>query len=491
VTAPEPVVLGIDVGTTETKAGLVTLDGRLLALARTAHPLRLGPGTGEAEQDPEAWWTALVAVTRELLARHPSEVLAVAVDGHGPTLTAVDSSGRPTRPAITWLDTRARPELEELTDATGLRGWALGVLPAALHVERHEAGVAAATRWYLNTWEFLALRLSGVAATTLVPGQPAPASAAALGAGIPGERIAPPVAAGVVLGGVTSDAAQATGLRAGTPVVAGLVDAFASFHGAGMVEPGDAMDAGGTAGGFGVYADRPIEAAGAFCTPAPLRGRWIVGGAMAATGKALDWFRDDVLGVGTTETLISEAAAVRPGADGVVFLPYLAGERSPLWDPDATGAFAGLTVRHGRPHLVRAILEAAALALRHVAEPILAAGAHVDAMRVCGGPARSETWNQIKADVTGFRVAVPHVLETAVLGSAIVAATGVGAHPDLPAAIAAMSRIDRVIEPDPALRARYDDVYATYTALYPALRSVRGMHTASPLEQAEPVEVAG
>jgi len=477
----EPVLLGIDVGTTETKAGLVTLDGRLLALARAAHPLRLGPGPMEAEQDPETWWAALAAVTRELLGRSPGEVLAVSVDGHGPTLTPVDAAGRPTRPAITWLDTRAQPELDELSAATGLRGWALGVLPAALHVERHEAGVAAATRWYLNSWEFLALRLSGVAATALVPGQAAPASDVALAAGIPGGRIAPAVPTGSVLGGVTPEAAAITGLAAGTPVVAGLVDAFASFHGAGMVEAGDAMDAGGTAGGFGVYTHAPVEATGAFCTPAPLAGRWIVGGAMASTGKALDWFRDDVLGGGqATETLIAEAAGVPAGADGLVFLPYLAGERSPLWDPEARGAFAGLTIRHGRPHFVRAILEAAALAVRHVAEPIVAAGAQVDAMRVCGGPARSETWNRIKADVTGFRVAVPHVLETAVLGSAIVAATGIGAHPDLPSAIAAMSRIDRILEPDPTCRERYDEVYATYTALHPAIRSVQQRHAAGP-----------
>jgi len=180
VTTREPVVLGIDVGTTETKSGLVTLDGRLLALARAAHPLRPGPGQGVAEQDPEAWWSAVSRTTRELLDRSPGEVLAVAVDGHGPTLTAIDAAGRPTRQAITWLDTRASAEQAELTEVSGLRGWALGVLPAALHVERHEPGVAAETRWYLNTWQFLPHRLTGIAATTLVPGQPAPASPAVL-----------------------------------------------------------------------------------------------------------------------------------------------------------------------------------------------------------------------------------------------------------------------------------------------------------------------
>ncbi|HVL53995.1 MAG TPA: FGGY family carbohydrate kinase, partial [Vitreimonas sp.] len=342
-----PVVLGIDVGTTDTKAGLVTLDGRLVALARAGHSLRLGPEAGVAEQDPEAWWSGTIAVVRELLERSRAEVLAVAVDGHGPSLSAVDATGRPTRPAMTWLDTRAVPELDELSALSGLRGWALGVLPAALHVERHEPGVAARSRWYLNTWEFLALRLSGVASMTLVPGQPNPASPAVLAAGVPEEKVPPAVPAGHVLGGLSPEAAAVTGLAEGVPVVAGLVDAFASFHGAGMTEPGDAMDAGGTAGGFGVYSDGPVEVPGAFCTPAPLEGRFIVGGAFAATGKALDWFRDQVVDGGpgpgggrpgtapTIEALIAEAAAVPAGSDGVVFLPYLAGERSPLWDPTA------------------------------------------------------------------------------------------------------------------------------------------------------------
>ena len=161
-----------------------------------------------------------------------------------------------------------------------------------------------------------------------------------------------------------------------------------------------------------------------------------------------------------------------PGADGVVFLPYLAGERSPIWDPSATGAFVGLTLAHGRGHLARAILEASALAIRHVAEPMLAAGVRVTAMRACGGPARSETWNQIKADVTGFPVLVPAVLETAVLGSAILGAVAIGACPDVPTAVRSMTRIERRLEPRPEAAATYDRAFEVYTGLYPALRPV-------------------
>jgi xylulokinase len=213
---------------------------------------------------------------------------------------------------------------------------------------------------------------------------------------------------------------------------------------------------------------------------------------MAATGRAVDWFRVEVLrGAATTATLIEEAGAIPAGADGVVFLPYLAGERSPIWDPAARGAFVGLALGHGRGHLTRAILEASAFAIRHVAESILAAGAEVRSMRVCGGPARSETWNQIKADVTGFAVEVPVVLETAVAGSAILAATGIGAWPDLPAAIGGMTRSARRLVPNPATRARYDATYDAYRRLHPAIAPiVRELNTrvASPASAAGPVE---
>jgi xylulokinase len=160
-------------------------------------------------------------------------------------------------------------------------------------------------------------------------------------------------------------------------------------------------------------------------------------------------------------------------------VPYLAGERSPLWDPHARGAFVGLTLRHGRAHLTRAVLEAAALAIRHVAVPILEAGLFVTAMRACGGPAADDGWNRIKAEVTGFPVEVPLVRETAAVGAAIVAAVGVRAHPDLPTAIRAMTSIDRRFEPEPERAAIYDRVFETYLGLYPAYGPVIAGHGAA------------
>ena len=279
----------------------------------------------------------------------------------------MDARGDATRPAITWLDTRSR-EAAELAAATGVSGWALAGLPAALWVERHEPTVAAETRWYLATWEWLAFRLSGVAVSPRTPNQIAADPALVAAVGVPADKLPPPGVTGTVVGELTAPAAEALGLRAGIPVVGGTVDAFASYHGAGLRDPGDAYDPGGAAGGFGVYWHEPVEVAGGFVTPAPLAGRYSVGAAMAATGRSLDWYRDGILaGTIGTEALIAEAAATPPGADGLVFLPYLAGERSPFWDPTARGVFAGLTLAHGRGHLARAILEASALAIRHVA----------------------------------------------------------------------------------------------------------------------------
>jgi xylulokinase len=475
-------VFAIDLGTTEVKVGVISLAGDLLGSARARYPLRVDEAAGIAEQDANDWWGAIVAASRAALAEAglapptrpgaPS-IVAVAFDGHGPSLVATDRAGNPVAPVVTWLDRRPAAELARLEATTGLRGWSLGVLPAALWLERAAPEAARRARWYLNSWEHLGLRLSGRAALSLTPGQPVADPAALEEAGLAARKIPAPIAVGAVLDGLRSDPAAELGLPAGIPVVAGHVDAFASFNGAGLRDPGDAIDVGGTAGGFGVYTERPYPLPGLFSSPAPMPGLWSVGGAMAATGRALDWFRDAVLRDGTsTADLLTEAATVPPAADGLVFLPYLAGERSPLWDPAARGAFVGLTLTHGRPHLVRAILEAAALAIRHIAVPLPGAGVAVRAMVVCGGPAQSPLWNQLKADITGFTVEVPRILETAVVGSAVAGAVAVGAWPDLRSGIDGMVQIDQVLVPRPEHREVYDRLFESYVGLYPAISPV-------------------
>ena len=483
----EPTILAVDLGTTAVKVGLIGPDGRVRAATIETYPIDTDAATGAAEQDPETWWAALVAATRRARAEASSEaqgggaleVAAICVVGQGPTLVAVDADGRATHPAITWMDGRPGTEAAALEEATGLSGWALGVLPAARWLERHgDPAAVARTRWYLNAWEWAALRLSGTATTTRSLGQELPEIERVAAAGLSFQRLAPVVGVGSVLGRLTAAAAEALGIAEGAPVVAGPNDAFASFHGAGLLDAGDAVDTGGSSGGLAVYWDRPVDVPGAWVGHAPLADRWVVGGAMTATGKALDWLAASVIGGSVTpDSLIAEAAGVAPGSDGLLFLPYLAGERSPIWDPGARGAFVGLSLGHGRAHLARAVLEAAALALRHVAAPILAAGLRIDELVVTGGTARDDTWNRIKADILGLTVAVPAARETAVLGAAIIGATAVGWHADVRAAIGAMVRIDHRLEPDRALTARYDALFEAYAALWPAIApTVHSLH---------------
>ena len=470
----EDAVLGIDLGTTQAKAGLITLDGALLGVGRAAYPL-LTPTAGRAEQDPADWWAAIRAAVAEAsrAAGSRAQVRAISVVGQGPTTVCVGADGSTLRPAITWLDTRASAITAGLEARLGVPSWQLGPLPHERWLAAHEPEVHARTAAFLLPWDWLVGRLSGEAIRSVPPVWGHPSDATIVAGGGDPARFGRVVEWATPVGQLLPEPAADLGLGPGIPVIAGGNDALASFHGAGMTRPGDAIDTGGTSGGFAVYWDRRLEIPGTYRAASALPGVWLYGGAMNATGKSLDWLRglldhhaDD------PADLLAEAARTDPGADGLVFLPYLAGERSPIWDGRARGVFAGLTLAHGRGHLARAMLEGAAFALRHVAEPILASGIEVREMVVSGGTAATHLWSQVKADITGFPVAIPVVAETATLGAAVLAVLGLGAYPDAPAAMGAMVRIAERIEPRGELRPRYDALYGVYRELYPATRDL-------------------
>ena len=465
-------VLAIDLGTAAVRAGLFDEGGHVLAIERRPLHEPDGAGAGSAEQDPHAWWAAITDMTRSLAETHGRTIDAICAVGQGPTCIATDAHGIPTRPAITWRDLRTDEVAAELTAATGASGWDLGLMPESVWIARHDPETAAATSWYLGTWEWLACRLTGAARATARP--PSAVLEAAAGVGLESAKIPPSIATGEVVGSLSVEAAAELGLSSDVPVVAGTFDAAASVLGAGLTEAGQSIDVGGAAGGFAVMTDTPIPAGPYRPLDSLLPDRWLLGGAMAATGSSLDWLVWNVLG-GSIERdrVVVEASETPPGADGLLFLPYLAGERDPIHDPAARGAFVGLTLLHHRGHLARAILEAAAFAIRHVASPIVEAGVPVLEMRVAGGPARSEAWNRIKADVTGFPVVVPAVRETALMGAAILGQAAVGGGADLAALARAEVRIDHRIDPDPTLRDMYDAAYERYLGIYPALADAR------------------
>ncbi len=474
MTADPRVLVAVDLGTSAVKAGVLSPDGRLRGFARVPYALLLDGAPGRAEQRPDAWWTALVrgiGIARAQAAVDgPVQPIALCVVGQGPTLVATAADGHALAPAITWLDRRAGGETAAAAAAIGRQGWVVGLLGRARLLATLRPEVAGGATWFLSAWDHLALRLTGIAGASLQDPAEAITATEARAAGLD-ERIAPPaVRAGTVIGGLRAGPAAELGLPLDLPVVAGANDAIATFLGAGLTAPGQAIDTGGTSGGFGLYVERPVSVPPLWTGPAPLAGLHYVGGAMAGTGRALDWLVGDALGgAATIAELLAEAATAPVGAGGLLFLPYLAGERWPLHDPAARGAFVGLTLRHRRAHLVRAVLEAAAFALRHVAAPAVAAGLPFTELRVTGGTAASRLWNQVKADVLGVEVAVPRVAEASVAGAAVLAAVGAGLAVDERAGIDALVGIAERLAPSTAARAIYDRLAPQYEDLHARL----------------------
>ena len=300
VTADPRALVAVDLGTSAVKAGVLSPDGRLRGFARVPYALLLDGAPGRAEQRPEAWWTALargigIAQAQATVAG-AVEPVALCVVGQGPTLVATAADGHALAPAITWLDRRAGDETAAAAAAIGRQGWVVGLLGRARLLAALRPEVVERAAWLLAAWDHVALRLTGVAVASLQDPSEAITPAESRAAGLD-ERIAPPAArAGSVIGRLRAGPAAELGLPVDLPVVAGANDAIATFLGAGLTAPGQAIDTGGTSGGFGLYVDRPVAAPPLWTGPAPLPGLHYVGGAMAGTGKALDWLVGDALG---------------------------------------------------------------------------------------------------------------------------------------------------------------------------------------------------
>lgn len=453
-------VLGVDVGTSSLKAGLFTLAGESLGSAHIVYGLS-APEPDAQEQDPDDWWRALASVSRAILAPMDSDVhlLAVAVGGYAPALCAVDADLRPTHPVITWLDQRPAEESERLYARLGRPVPTWGSWPAqAAWFANYRPQALKRTRWLLGCPDYLVARLTNRPVSLLEwPDDEMEAG------GIDPDRIPPQLAPADIVGPVTREAAEATGLPVGTPVVAGYIDGIMGVVGSGVQRQGDACMNSGTSGTLSVVSRPGLGY--------PLLGMWVLGAATNTSGKALDWFAERIAPAGTSyAALLSDAAAVPPGAGGLLFLPHLAGERAPVLDSRSRGAWVGLTLEHDRRHLVRALLEGVAFNFRSMQDALAEHGGAVGNIHCVGGQAHSTLWNQIKADVLNRPVLVPEVIEAAVVGAAILAAVGIGAYAGREEAVSAMVHIARQFEPDHARAMLYDELYGAYCTLYPALR---------------------
>jgi xylulokinase len=493
------VFLGIDLGSGSSKGVLCRPDGAVLATCVRSHSMSM-PHPGWAEVDPEVvWWPEVTSICTELMARLPAgdRVASVCVSGVGPCLVLCDDRLRPVRPAILYgIDTRATAEIEELTAALGYQalletcGKALSsqaVGPKMLWVQRHEPEVwAKATGWY-NSSSYVAAKLTGEyvldhhTASQCDPLYDLAARDWSAWAGdimspLPAPRLAWP---SDVVGHVTTEAATATGLPEGTPVAAGTVDAWAEAFSAGVRGAGDMMLMYGSTMFFVQALGRMRVSEGLWTTAGVEPGTYTSAAGMATSGSVVEWLRG-LAGAAPYEQLLPEAAAVPPGSRGLLVLPYFAGERTPVFDPDARGVIAGLSLRHGRGELLRAVYEGTAFAVRHIMELFEANHEPVKRVVAVGGGTQSGLWTQIVSDVGGFDQHVPRVALGASYGDALLGAIGIGAVD----AGTDWAQIDAVIHPDPASRAVYEPLYAAYRQLYQSTRDQ--VHLLAELQRGEP-----
>lgn len=477
-------LLGVDIGTASSKGVLARPDGEVVATAERPHGLSL-PNPGWAEHDAEEiWWKDFVSICQELLEEADGEVAAVCASGIGACLLPTDDEGTPLRPAILYgIDTRAADETEELNERYGqeellarcgsvLSTQAVG--PKLLWLRRNEPQVWERTEKFFMASSFIAHRLTGEyvldhhSASQCDPlydihenrwiedwvNEIAP--------GLPLPRLLWPAE---IAGEVTQEAAEETGLPAGTPVAAGTIDAWSEGASVGVQAPGDLMLMYGTTMFMIEILEEPLTHPGLWGTTGLLPDTHNLAAGMATSGALTGWLQEISGGV-SYEELTKEADDVPPGSNALVVLPYFAGERTPVLDPDARGLISGLTVGHGRGHLYRAMLEATAYGVRHILEYMREAGGGGERFVAVGGGTKGDLWPQIVSDVTGSEQQLPEETIGAAYGDALLAARAV----DLADDDTDWSRILDTVEPQEENREVYDELYEVYREIYPATR---------------------
>ena len=469
-------LVGLDVGTTGVKAIAVAPDGRVLAVAEQGYPLST-PRAGWSEQDPEDWWRAAEAALAEL---GTLEIVGIGLSGQMHGLVALDAQDRVLRPAILWNDQRTGAEcaeieerigLERLIALTGNRALTGFTAPKLLWVRRHEPDVYARIARVMLPKDYVRLRLTGEWAMDV-----ADASGTLL-LDVAGRRWSDEVLAALEVPRAwlppLLESPEVSGrTAAGIPVAAGAGDCAAAALGVGIDRAGPLSIVLGTSGvvfaALPAYAAEPQARVHAFCHAVP--GTWHAMGVMLSAAGSLQWLHDVAApGVAFGE-LVDEAESWGPGADGLLFLPYLSGERTPHADPDARGAFVGLELRHDRGALVRAVLEGVAFGLRDSLELLRGLGVDARAARVSGGGARSGLWRRIVASVLGVPVETTAAEEGSAYGAALLGGVAGGVFADVADAVARCVRVRDVVESDPGWAASYDEIYPRYCALYPALK---------------------
>ncbi len=481
--------LGVDVGTGGTRAVIVDRQGRVVASEAAEHAPIHSAQVGWAEQDPEDWWRAAQAAISAVV-KEAGAVEAVGLTGQMHGCVMLDGDGQVLRPALIWCDQRTQPECDWLEQTIGReRLIELVANPALpnftltklLWVKKHQPELFARIKHVLCPKDFVRLRLTGVYAIDM---QEASGTLlldvthrrwsreVAEAAGIPMEWLPELFEGPEICGRISESGSAATGLKTGTPVVAGAGDQGAGAVGMGVLKPGMVSATIGTSGVVFAATDKPtMDRLGrlhTFCHAAP--GVWHVMGVTNGAGLSLRWLRDTFLAGVSYDEMTKEAASVPAGSDGVIWTPYLFGERTPHLDAQARAAFVGITASTTRGHFVRAVMEGVAFSLRDTFTLFAELGIPVAEIRLGGGGARGALWRQIQADVYGRQVERLEAEEGGAFGSALLAGTGVGAWPDVETACTETIRVAEVIEPKhaPAM----EQAYAEFRKVYPALKGI-------------------
>jgi xylulokinase len=472
-------LVGLDVGTSSTKAIAVAPDGAILARAGAEYPVGM-PAPGHAEQDPDLWWRAAEAALREL---DVPDVAGIGLSGQMHGLVLLDEGLRPLRPAILWNDQRTAVEcaeieravgLERLIELTGNRALTGFTAPKLLWVRRHEPEIYGRIAHVLLPKDYVRLRLTGELATDV-----SDASGTLLfdvGARAWSDKVMELLELPREWFPVALESAAVSGTtQAGVAVAAGGGDQAAGAVGVGVVRPGSVSVALGTSGVvFGVlpgFAADPRGTAHTFCHAVP--GAWHAMGVMLSAAGALDWLQRSVVPGTPIEALLDAAASWEPGCEGLQFAPYLTGERTPHADPDARAAFVGLGVRHDLGALTRSVLEGVAYGLRDSLELLRGLGLAPRSGRLGGGGSRSDLWRRIVASVLDLPLEITATDDAAAFGAALLGGVAGGVFADVPAAVEACVGVAGRVEADPVWRDAYARGYAGFGRLYPALARVR------------------
>jgi len=483
-------LLGIDIGTSACKVAVFDETGHVIATATESYSLYY-PNPGWVEQNPEEWWQAICAATKKVTAEKnvAENIVGIGIDGQSWSAIPVDKDGNCLHNSPIWMDTRSREITERIRASIGeehiFKVAGNGFEPAyttpkMIWFKENLPEVYSKTYKFLQSNSYIALKLTGVMSQDISQGygihffdqqKLVYDETLAKELGLSVDLLEEPMACHTVVGKVTEEAAKLTGLKAGIPVVAGGLDAACGTLGAGVYMPGQTQEQGGQAGGMSICADKALAHPKLILSTHVIPGLWLLQGGTVGGGGVLRWFKEQLSKEGESfDDLTALAEQIPPASEGVLFLPYMAGERSPIWNPDAKAVFYGLSFNKTRAHMARAALESVAYSLEHNLRTAMEVDAQVDELVAMGGAANSKLWTQIKADVTGKKIIVPSSDTATTLGAAILAGVGVGVYGDFKEAVDKTVVLTREHLPNMENHEIYKKAVDAYMKLYDTLK---------------------